>query len=104
MLVYCIVAGMQRLYCILYICPMRVFRNLDNLALFTNSVVTIGTFDGVHLGHRKIISGIKELAESCAGETVLLAPACSSFDQFSSYEHRGRVFKDLVNALEEADR
>jgi UDP-N-acetylmuramoylalanine--D-glutamate ligase len=39
-----------------------------------------------------------------AGETVLLAPACSSFDQFSSYEHRGRVFKDLVNALEEADR
>lgn len=33
------------------------------------------------------------------GDTVLLAPACSSFDQFESYEHRGRVFKDLVNAL-----
>jgi UDP-N-acetylmuramoylalanine--D-glutamate ligase len=34
------------------------------------------------------------------GDIVLLAPACASFDQFDSYEHRGRVFKELVNALE----
>jgi UDP-N-acetylmuramoylalanine--D-glutamate ligase len=32
---------------------------------------------------------------------VLLAPACASFDQFESYEHRGKVFKDLVNRLED---
>lgn len=38
------------------------------------------------------------------GDTVLLAPACSSFDQFDNYEHRGRVFKDLVNALQEGAR
>ena len=31
------------------------------------------------------------------GEVVLLAPACSSFDQFENYEHRGRVFKELVS-------
>jgi UDP-N-acetylmuramoylalanine--D-glutamate ligase len=31
------------------------------------------------------------------GEVVLLAPACSSFDQFENYEHRGRAFKELVN-------
>jgi UDP-N-acetylmuramoylalanine--D-glutamate ligase len=32
------------------------------------------------------------------GEIVLLAPACSSFDQFENYEHRGRVFKEAVLA------
>ena len=33
------------------------------------------------------------------GEVVLLAPACSSFDQFENYEHRGKVFKQLVKDL-----
>jgi UDP-N-acetylmuramoylalanine--D-glutamate ligase len=39
-------------------------------------------------------------ASAVPGDVVLLAPACSSFDQFDNYEHRGRVFRELVHALQ----
>jgi UDP-N-acetylmuramoylalanine--D-glutamate ligase len=40
-------------------------------------------------------------ADASPGDTVLLAPACASFDQFRSFEHRGEVFKQIVNGLSE---
>jgi UDP-N-acetylmuramoylalanine--D-glutamate ligase len=45
-------------------------------------------------------TAVKRAAESAApGDIVLLAPACASFDQFENFEHRGRVFKEAVQAL-----
>ena len=45
-------------------------------------------------------NAIRRASESAvAGDIVLLAPACASFDQFQNYEHRGRVFKETVRAL-----
>jgi len=51
---------------------MKIYHHIDEFAPVKNAVVTIGTFDGVHLGHRKIISRIKELAAASGGETVVL--------------------------------
>ena len=44
---------------------MKIFRNIQGAKVFTNrSTVAIGNFDGVHLGHRKVIARAKEMAES----------------------------------------
>ena len=45
-------------------------------------------------------NAIRRASESATtGDIVLLAPACASFDQFEDYEHRGRVFKEIVHSL-----
>ncbi len=50
-------------------------------------------------------AAVKRASESASpGDVVLLAPACASFDQFDSYEHRGRIFKDLVRQLASRDQ
>jgi riboflavin kinase/FMN adenylyltransferase len=51
---------------------MRVFKGLDNLPPFKNPVLTIGTFDGVHLGHAKIIERLRKKATEVDGESIII--------------------------------
>lgn len=51
---------------------MKVYTNIEDFKDVKNPVVTTGTFDGVHLGHQKIISRLKDVAQKYQGETVLL--------------------------------
>jgi len=51
---------------------MQVHRDIENLPAFRNAVVTIGTFDGVHMGHRQVIDKLKTEARAVNGETVII--------------------------------
>jgi UDP-N-acetylmuramoylalanine--D-glutamate ligase len=56
---------------------------------------------GVELVHAETLENALRKVNAAAqpGDVVLLAPACASFDQFKSYEHRGKVFKEIVRRL-----
>ncbi|MFA8434026.1 MAG: bifunctional riboflavin kinase/FAD synthetase [Marinifilaceae bacterium] len=75
---------------------MKVYTDLKDFKA-VNPVVTIGTFDGVHLGHRKVIHRLQELAHRVKGETVI----------FTFYPHPRLVLNPqdnslrLINTLEE---
>jgi riboflavin kinase / FMN adenylyltransferase len=76
---------------------MQVHRDIEHLPKFHHGVVTIGTFDGVHLGHQQIIRQLKAESAACGGETVIITfhphprkVVPGNFDGFS-----------LLNSLEE---
>jgi riboflavin kinase / FMN adenylyltransferase len=88
---------------------MRVYRNLDTLPPFINAVVTIGTFDGVHAGHQKIIQQLLLQSKVTGGESVLITfnphprkivkPA-ESLMQLTTMEERIELLKQLgINNL-----
>ncbi len=51
---------------------MKVYRKIKEFREIKNPVVTVGTFDGVHVGHQKIFNKMKELANVVNGETVVV--------------------------------
>lgn len=76
---------------------MRIYKDLNNLPAFKNAVLTIGSFDGVHIGHQQIIQQINDLAKSIDGESVLI-----TFDPHPRFVV-GKQQSDLklLNTLEE---
>lgn len=51
---------------------MKIYHTLDDFSRLPYAVVTSGTFDGVHLGHQKILARLREVAAKNAGETVVI--------------------------------
>lgn len=51
---------------------MEIHTGLSKSLRLKNPVITTGTFDGVHIGHRKIIENLRTIADDCNGETVLV--------------------------------
>lgn len=51
---------------------MKIYNHIDEFSRLGNAVVTIGTFDGVHVGHQKIISRLLEITQQTGGESVIL--------------------------------
>ena len=51
---------------------MKIYHSIEEFQKIENAVVTTGTFDGVHIGHLRIIDRLKEMAQAVNGETILL--------------------------------
>lgn len=75
---------------------MQVHRNIDSLPVFKNAVITIGTFDGVHLGHQKIISALVKQAKAVGGESIII-----TFDPHPRKIINLAEHLQLINTLEE---
>ena len=51
---------------------LKVYHKIEDFKQVKNLVATVGTFDGVHVGHQEIIGKLKEVAKQTDGETLLL--------------------------------
>jgi UDP-N-acetylmuramoylalanine--D-glutamate ligase len=82
--------------------PLREHAHVAILVGAAANKIAADLGDAVPIVHAGTLDRAVQFAVERAqpGDTVLLAPACSSFDQFENYEHRGRAFKELVARLE----
>jgi riboflavin kinase / FMN adenylyltransferase len=89
------VANLKQLWCYLS-SRMQVHRNIDDLPQFRNAVLTIGTFDGVHLGHRQILAALVKEAADINGESVII-----TFDPHPRKIVQPKTSLQLINTLSE---
>jgi riboflavin kinase/FMN adenylyltransferase len=83
---------------------MKIYHNLDDFSPLPNAVVTSGTFDGVHLGHQKILDRLKEVAAKHGGETVVITfwphprlvlnPTDTKLKLLNTFEERIELIKE----------
>jgi len=84
---------------------MKIHKGLDTIEPIQNAVVTIGTFDGVHIGHQEILQRLKEIATKIEGETVVvtfwphprlvLFPDDNSLKLLSTFEEKADILANL---------
>ncbi len=84
---------------------MKVYEGIEAFKPVANAVVTSGTFDGVHIGHQKILDTLKEIALKTGGETVLITywphprlvldPANNTIKLLTTFEEKARVLADF---------
>jgi riboflavin kinase/FMN adenylyltransferase len=79
---------------------MRVHYDIRNLPAFRQAVITVGSFDGVHVGHRKLIRQVRKLADHVRGESVVI-----TFDPHPrNVVEPGEPRMGLLNSLDEKIR
>ncbi len=76
---------------------IQVHRDLLSLPTFTNAVITIGTFDGVHAGHQQIIKQLIAEADAIGGETVII----TFYPHPRKIINEGKVELKVLNTLQE---
>ena len=76
---------------------MKVFTTIPNYPSENKSIVTIGTFDGVHLGHRVVLRRMREIAKKTKGESVLL----TFFPHPRHVLHKDNQDMKLITTLQE---
>ena len=76
---------------------MKVFTSIPDYPFENKSIVTIGTFDGVHLGHRVILKRMKEIAKKTKGKSVLL----TFFPHPRHVLHKDNQDMKLITTLQE---
>ena len=84
---------------------MKIYQGLTDFHPPKNPVVTSGTFDGLHLGHQKILNRLQELAKSKGGETVLLTywphprlvlqPSSNSLRLLSTFSEKVNLLREM---------